>query len=162
LKIGEILEDNGIECYDWIIGSPTAGITYAHDLARELGAPINMCVEKDPKNPMGKNMIWNRMQIPANDSVLQIEELTTTAKTLTAVQKAIIDGNGGPVNFLPYIGILVHRPPKLPVTHYGDRQVIALIEKEIWAVPQEECPLCAQGSSRYRPKQNWEKLTGMK
>ena len=145
---------------DWVIGSPMAGITFAHDVAKALRAPINMCVEKDPANP--KKMIWNRMQIPENEWVLQIEELTTTAHTLNEVQRAIIDGNGGPVNFSPTVGILVHRPPKLPVIRYGSRKVVALIEKEIWAVLPEECPLCKQGSKRYRPKTHWKELTGKK
>lgn len=150
---------------DWVIGSPMAGITFAHDLARVIGAPINMCVEKDPSDPKSKKMMWKRMIIPETDNALQIEELTTTAHTLNEVERAVREGNKDgektvSVNFLPYVGILVHRPPKLPVTHYGNRQVIALIEKEIWAVPPEECPLCKEGSKRLRPKTNWKELTG--
>lgn len=143
---------------DWVIGSPMAGITFAHDVARALGASINMFVEKDPTQK-GK-MLWKRMTIPESATVLQIEELTTTAKTLNAVKDAVDQGNSNPVNWLPYVGIFVHRPPELPVTHYGDRQVIALIEKEIWAVPPEECPLCKAGSVRYLPKTHWKELTG--
>lgn len=143
---------------DWVIGSPMAGITFSHDVARALGAKIAMFVEKDPANP-GK-MIWNRMVIPADETALQIEELTTTSKTLNAVKEAVDTGNPNPVNWLPFVGILVHRPPKLPLTHYGDRRVVALIEKEVWAVDQPECKLCEKGSVRYRPKQNWPLLTG--
>lgn len=105
------------------------------------------------------------MIIPETDNALQIEELTTTAHTLNEVERAVREGNKDgekkvSVNFLPYVGILVHRPPKLPVTHYGNRQVIALIEKEIWAVPPDECPLCKAGSKRLRPKTHWKELTG--
>lgn len=142
------------------IGSPMAGIYFADDLGEALGAPIRMFVEKDPKNP-GK-MLWNRIRLHPEHRVLQVEELTTTSKTLMAVCEAVNAGNGAPVNWLPYVAILVHRPPKLPVTHYGNRQVIALIEKEIWAVDPAECPLCAAGSKRLRPKQNWAELTGKK
>ena len=150
----------GSQMVDWVIGSPMAGITFAHDLARAVGAPINMCVEKDPADPKGKTMLWKRMNIPSDVSVLQIEELTTTAKTLNEVERAIKEGNGNEVNFIPYIGILVHRPPQLPVDFYEQRKVIALIEKQIWAVPPEECPLCEQGSKKLRPKTNWKELTG--
>ena len=143
----------------WVIGSPTAGITFAHDITKCLYAPINMCVEKDPKNP--KKMIWNRMTIPAGEPVLQIEELITTFYTTDEVQKAINEGNKEPVNFLPYIGVLVYRPRKITAYHNG-RKIIALIEKEARAVPQEECPRCAKGSKRLRPKQHWEELTGKK
>lgn len=145
---------------DWVIGSPMAGITFAHDVARAIGAPLNMCVEKDPADSKGKKMMWKRMAIPEGDTAIQIEELTTTAYTLNEVKRAIDEGNPNPVNFLPYVGILVHRPPRLPVEYYGERKVIALIEKEIWAVPPEECPLCEAGSKRLRPKTNWKELTG--
>lgn len=162
-KIRSVVGNN--QDIDWVIGSPMAGITFAHDVARTIGASINMCVEKDPADPKGKKMMWKRMVIPEANSVLQIEELTTTAHTLNEVERAVREGNKDgeiivPVNFLPYVGILVHRPPKLPVTHYGGRRVIALIEKEIWAVPPEECPLCKAGSRRLRPKTNWKELTG--
>ncbi|MFH1863592.1 MAG: hypothetical protein ABIJ85_01590 [bacterium] len=156
-KIRKIIDYTKV---DWVIGSPMAGITFAHDVARAIDAPINMCVEKDPADPKGKRMMWKRMAIPEGDWVLQIEELTTTAHTLNEVERAIREGNPNPVNFLPYVGILVHRPPKLPVDYYDQRIVVALIEKEIWAVPPEECPLCKQGSKRLRPKTNWKELTG--
>lgn len=138
-----------------------AGIYFANDLGEALNAPIRMFVEKDPKNP--GQMLWNRMQITDPQlGILQVEELTTTSKTLMAVCEAVNTGNISPVNWTPCVAILVHRPPKLPVTHYGSRQVIALIEKEIWAVEPENCPLCQAGSKRLRPKQNWTELTGKK
>ncbi len=155
-KIRAVIGDQKV---DWVIGSPMAGITFSHDVAKALGATISMFVEKDPNNP-GK-MLWNRMAIPEGATVLQIEELTTTSKTLNAVQEAVNLGNPYPVNWLPYVGILVHRPPKL-VSCYGEREVISLINKEVWAVPQSACTLCRQGSEKVKPKTNWDKLTGKK
>ena len=143
---------------DWVIASPMAGITFGHDVARALGASIFMFTEKDP-DQKGK-MLWKRMAIPEGETVLQIEELTTTSKTLNAVQEAVNDGNPNPVNWLPHVGIFVHRPPKLPVTHYGDREVVALIEREIWAVHPSKCSLCKGRSVRCRPKTHWRELTG--
>ena len=147
----------GNQQIDWVIGSPMAGITFAHDVARALGAPINMFVEKDPNNP--GEMLWNRTVIPEGANVLQVEELTTTAKTLDAVQRAVDQGNPYPVNWIPRIGILVHRPPS-SVDYYGEREVISLIEKEVWAVPRDKCLLCEAGSKRVRPKTHWKELTG--
>ena len=157
----KIRDEIGEQKIDWVIGSPMAGITFAHDVARALKAPmpINMFVEKDATDPKGKRMLWKRMTIPEDAHVLQIEELTTTAGTLNEVERAVREGNSGPVNFLPYVGILVHRPPKLPITHYGQRRVIALVEKEIWAVKPSECPLCKAGSKPLRPKTHWKELT---
>jgi len=152
-QIRKVIGDKRI---DWVIGSPMAGITFAHDVARALGVPINMFVEKDPNN--SGEMLWNRTVIPEDANVLQVEELTTTAKTLNAVQRAVDQGNPYPVNWVSYIGILVHRPPSL-VDYYGNREAISLVEKEIWAVPKNKCSLCKAKSKRYKPKTNWEKLT---
>jgi|SRR5680860_195587 len=151
-KIRDFIGDQQV---DWVIGSPMAGITFAHDVARDLGAKVNLFVEKDFDNP-GK-MLWNRMSIPKDDFVLQIEELTTTAKTLDAVQEGVNQGNSNEVQWLSLVGILVHRPPS-SVQYYGERKVIALIEKEVWAVAQDKCYLCDEGSDRFRPKSNWDKL----
>jgi len=141
----------------YTIGSPMAAITFAHDVAWEAEIPENMFLEKDPANP--KKMLWKRIAIPEGYPVLQIEELITTSHTTNEVERAMREGNPCPINFVPYIGAIVHRPPKM-VGGYGGREVIALISKEVWAVPPEECPLCKQGSKKLRPKTNWKELTG--
>lgn len=154
-RIRKVIGDQKV---DWVIGSPMAGITFGHDVARALGASKFMFTEKDTLQK-GK-MTWNRIVIPEGETVLQVEELTTTSKTLNNVQEAVNTGNLNLVNWLNVIGILVHRPPKLPVDHYGDRGIVSLIEKEIWAVDPSECYLCKAGSKRYRPKTHWKELTG--
>jgi orotate phosphoribosyltransferase len=141
----------------WVLGSPMAAITFAHDVAIALGAPINMFLEKDPE--LKGRLLWNRMQIPEGESVLQIEELITTAHTTNEVMRAVIVGNSHDVTWAPFVGALVHRPPKV-MYYYGGRRVVSVIEKQVWAVKPDECPLCAKGSPRLRPKQNWAKLTG--
>ena len=146
------------ERVDWVIGSPYAAITFSYEVAKALDATHMFC-EKDPADPKGKKMLWKRLTIPESATVLQIEELITTSGTMQEVRRAIKEGNEYPVNFLPVVGTLAHRPPKLPVD-YGEQQVVALVEKEIWAVPPEECPLCKAGSVRYRPKTHWRELTG--
>lgn len=143
---------------DWVIGSPMAGITFAHDVARMLGAKRSAFVEKDPDNK--GHFLWKRLQIPEGDTVLQVEELTTTSFTLCGVRDAIDEQNDYPVDWIDNVGILVHRPPELPVKSYDGRPIVPLIEQAVWAVPQEECSLCANGSKRYRPKQHWSELTG--
>jgi len=145
---------------DWVIGSAYAAITFSYEVAKALGA-IHGFVEKDPADPKGKKMLWARMKIPVGSHVLQVEELVTTSGTFQEVRRAVEEGNGEPVNFLPVVGVLVHRPPKLPVD-YGDRKVVALIGRAIWAVDPKDCPLCKGGSIRYRPKTHWAELTGKK
>jgi len=141
---------------DWVVGSAYAAITFSYSVASFLYA-VHGFTEKDPANPKG--MLWPRLKIPAGANVLQVEELITTFGTVTAVRQAIEEGNGEPVNFLPIVATIVHRPPKLPAD-YGERKVVALLEKEIWAVKPEDCPLCRAGSPRYRPKTHWAELTG--
>lgn len=149
---------SGVWQIDWVIGSSYAAITFSYEVAKALGVNHGF-VEKDPTDPDKKRMLWQRSQIPAGAKVIQTEELITTAGTIVEVRRAVEEGNSEPVNFLPIVGALVHRPPKLR-TIYGDRKVIALIEKEIWAVKPEDCPLCRAGSPRYRPKTHWRELTG--
>jgi len=150
-----------IEKVDWVVSSSYAAITFGHEVAKPLGA-IFMLVEKDPADPKGKRMVWRRMTIPAGAKVLQIEELITTSGTFKEVRRAVEEGQpDNPVDFIPTVGALVHRPPELPVVYDG-RQVVALIEKEIQAFEPNECPYCKVGSPRYPPKTHWDKLTGKK
>lgn len=148
---------------DCVVGSPYAAITFSYEVAKALGVH-HYFVEKDPADQKGKRMVWRRTQLPTGTRILQIEELITTSGTLREVRRAIQEGNKELVVFLEVVGVLVHRPPKLPADYsdLGVRQVVSLIEKEVWAVPPKECPLCAQGSKRLRPKQNWAELTGRK
>lgn len=145
---------------DYVVGSPMAGITFSHDVGRALGAKVFVLVEKDPED--SKKKICRDQKIDSGASVLQIEELITTAGTTLDVKLAVESMNREPVNWLPYIGTLVHRPDKV-VTHYQDRLVIPVIEKIIWNSKPEDCPLCKAGSESLQPKAagtyNWDKLT---
>lgn len=148
---------------DWVIGSPYAAITFSYEVARALNA-IHGFVEKDtapplPTDPQAKRMLWARMTIPAGARVLDVEELITTSGTLKEVRRAVEAGNKEPVNFLPVVGALVHRPPKLSVNYEGI-SVVALVEKEVQAFKPEECPWCKAGSKALRPKTHWAELTG--
>lgn len=161
-QLGRRLRQEGLGDVDWVISSPYAAITFGHEVAKELGAIFMFC-EKDPKDPKGKGMLWRRMQIPAGQRVLQVEELITTSSTLKEIRRAVETGNANPVDFIPIVGALVHRPEKLPMAYDG-REVVALIEKQIriFDPGPETCPYCAAGSEALRPKQNWAELTGKK
>lgn len=148
----------GILKIDWVISSAYAAITFGYEVARQMGATYGF-VEKDCSDPKGKKMLWRRRTIPAGSVVLQIEELITTSNTFKEVRRAVNEGNSKPVTFLPEVGTLIHRPPKLPAD-YGNIKVVALVEKEIWAVDPKECVLCKAGSKRYKPKTHWKELTG--
>ncbi|MBU1255415.1 MAG: hypothetical protein ABII95_03150 [Patescibacteria group bacterium] len=149
----DIVEDK----IDWVIGSPYSAITFSYEVAKLLNA-IHGFTEKEQK-PGSKKMLWQRMTIPEGSKVLQIEELITTSQTFVNVRQAVEEGNKYPVNFLDEVGVIVHRPPKLPAD-YGDRKIVSLIEQEVWAVEPEDCKLCKKGSPRFKPKSHWAELTG--
>ncbi len=141
----------------WVVSSAYSAITFGHEVAKALNARFAN-VEKDPTDPDQKKMLWRRLAIPGGSRVLQIEELITTMGTTAEVRRAVEKGNPHSITFLPIVGTLVLRPPKL-LTNYGDRKVVALIQKEIWAKHPQECPLCAVGSPRLKPKTHWAELT---
>jgi orotate phosphoribosyltransferase len=154
-----VLEDGA----EWVVGSSYSAITFSYEVAKNLGL-YHGYTQKDPKDP--KKQVWKKFKIPEGSTVLQVEELVTTSNTFRSVRKAVRKGNKNNVNFLPVIGTLVHRPPEKR-SHYifddeGEKVeaiVISLVEKEIWAVDPSDCPLCKVGSERYKPKENWSKLT---
>lgn len=153
------LQTEEIGKVDWVVSSSYAAITFGYEVAKALRA-IFMLVEKDPDDPKGKKMVWRRMTIPASAKVLQVEELITTSGTFQEVRRAIKEGNAiKPVYFTPIVGTLVHRPEKLPI-EYDGRRVVAVIEKAIRNFDPKDCPYCAVGSPRYRPKMHWKELTG--
>jgi len=138
---------------DWVVGSPYAAITFSFEFARQVGAKHGFA-EKDPENPKG--FVWtNRFVIPGGALVLQVEELVTTLGTSLKVRQAVERGNPHPVRFAPDVATLIYRPARL---QGGIIDVISLVAREIKSWEPGECPLCARGSSRLRPKQHWQEL----
>ena len=79
------------------------------------------------------------------------------------MRRAVEEGNSKTVNFLPIVGTIIHRPPKLPVKYEIDGteiKIVSLVEKEVWAVDPKECLLYKAESPRFRPKTHWTELTG--
>jgi len=146
------LYESGIEDNfpDWVVGSAYAAITFSYEVAKQLGAEHAFA----EKTLVPHKMSFKRVEIPEGSVVLQVEELITSLRTVNAVREAVMTQGEHWVEFLPFIGTVVYRPSKLP----GNRNIVALVKREVWAAPQEECPLCWQGSVRYRPKENWDEL----
>jgi len=142
---------------DVILGSPYSAITFSYEIARQFSIP-HFFAEKDPADPKGKAMIW-KGEILGGSKVLQVEELITTLGTAQAVRQAVVEKNPEPITILTIVGTCIHRPDKLPAD-LGDRQVVALVEKEVSAWDPEQCPYCKVGSLRVRPRGNWAQLVG--
>ncbi len=141
---------------DWVIGSDHAGADFSHDVARLLNADHDF-TEKGPN----KTQIWNRFVIEPGQVVLQAEELVTTTETLQAVRDGILLGNPHPVRFAPQVLALVHRSD---TSLFSGLPIVYLVHYDIktWDPKKgEKCPLCALGSKKVRPKQNWAELTAV-
>ena len=140
----------------WVVSSAYAAITFGYELARQLGAQ-HAFTEKDPIVP--RRMTWSgRFTIPTYATALQGEELITTFYTVSTVREAVRAGNEYPVAFLPFVATVFHRPPSPPDP--TGPSVIALVTKVIQTWQRTDCPLCQQGSPRYRPRSHWRELTG--
>jgi orotate phosphoribosyltransferase len=136
---------------DWVIGSDHAGATFSQNVAYLLGAKHEF-TEKGP----GKTQLWLRETIQPGEVVLQQEELVSTLGTLAAVHDGIVGGNTHPVEFDKVSMTLVHRAS---IYEFDDRPILYFRRYSIQTWKPEECPLCAAGSRRLRPKQHWAELT---
>lgn len=137
--------------FDWVVGSDHAGATFSYALATFFNAQHDF-TEKGPD----KTQIWKRFTIGAKEVVLQAEELVATSGTLLAVREGLRQGNPEPVTFAPFVFTLVHRSE---TTEIEKSKLEYLFHFDIWKSEQKDCPLCAAGSKRLRPKKNWAELT---
>ena len=143
---------------DWVIGSAHAAATISYSFAQELKAKHDF-TEKGPE----KTQEWKRHVILPEETVLQVEELITTAGTLEAVRKGIRDnnkeerGNEYEIKFAPVVMTLVHRSD---IYEFEGSPILYLIHYDIETWKQDKCPLCKEGSKKVKPKKIWEKLTG--
>lgn len=155
-----IIRKLGLIDVDGVFGAPYSSITLAADVARLLGVP-NYIVEKGPKDAKGKDtMVFKDDDpIPEGSELLQVEELITTSGSCDAAKQAIITGNPFRVEFAPFIGVLVHRPPEIVRALPDGRKIEAVVERKVDAWDPADCPWCKQGSLALLPKTNWAELT---
>jgi len=158
-EIKVCMREERIDKIDFVVAPAYAAIPFGHEVAKALGARF-VFTEKDPSDPKGKKMLWQRMAIPAGANVLQVDELITTASTIKEVRRAIQDGNPELVTFVPFVGTIVYRPESLKAK--SEYEIVSLIRQEVQNFEPSECPYCKAGSPRVRPKKNWDKLTGKK
>jgi orotate phosphoribosyltransferase len=139
---------------DWVIGSDHAAATLSFAVARYLNAKHAFT----EKGPDGKTQLWKRETIGEDEVVLQVEELVTTTATLDRVRTGIVAGNAHPVQFAPQSLALVHRSP---TARFGEGPILHFRHYDINVWEPADCPLCAAGSERLRPKEKWAQLTAV-
>ncbi|MBU3896009.1 hypothetical protein KKG36_01720 [Patescibacteria group bacterium] len=135
-----------------VVGSPYSGITFSFMVAMHLHLP-HVFAEKDPADP--KRMVF-KDDLPASGPILQVEELVTTEGTANKVRDAIL-ATHAQACILPPIATLVYRPAP---GETRSREVISLLHHPVSAWEQSDCPYCAAGSLRVKPKKEWSRLVG--
>ena len=146
------------EKVDGVFGAPYSSITLAAEVGRFLGVP-NYIVEKHYFQDIGNAMVFKSDDpIPEGARLLQVEELITTFDSAKATRDAIVAGNPNRVEFVPFVCTLVHRPSKM-CEEYEGAKLVAIINRQVSAWDQTDCPLCKLGSVVVAPKTNWAKLT---
>lgn len=138
----------------WIIGSDHASAVFSYEVARRFGVQYDFTEKGE-----NKSQIWKRFAIQPDEVVLQIEELITTTKTLVEVRKGIRAGNPHTVQFAPFVFTLVHRSDQF---EFEGSPIHFVRHYDINSWDQKDCPLCAAGSERIKPKANWAKLTNQR
>jgi orotate phosphoribosyltransferase len=137
---------------DWVVGSDHAAATLSYEVARCFLAQHDF-TEKG----LDKTQLWKRFVIQPDEVVLQVEELVTTSGTLQAVRDGLRRAHPAGITFAPLVATLVNRSP---LTHFEGVPIVSLATYDIKSWAPEECPLCAAGSPRVRPKHNWAALKG--
>lgn len=135
----------------WVIGSDHAGAAFSHSVALILRTQHDFTEKGE-----GKTQVWKRFKIPSEEIVLQVEELITTTATLQAVRDGVCVGNPNPITFAPVSLTLIHRSP---IYEFYGSPILYLAHYDIDVWEPSECPLCAAGSKKLRPKQHWKELT---
>ncbi len=135
---------------DWVIGSDHAGATLSFAVAAQLKAQHDFTEKGE-----GKTQTWKRFAIQPSEIVLQVEDLITTTGTLQAVREGVRSGNPNPMSFAPLSLTLVHRSPTY---EFEGAPIVYVAHYDIESWDPKDCPLCAGGSERLRPKQNWARL----
>lgn len=151
------MRDQQIDKIDYVVGIPYGGMVIGNEIAKVLESKF-LFAEKDPNDPKGKKMLFQRMAIPKGSNVLLVDDIITTASSIGEVRQAIEKGNPDPVNLVPFVASIVYRPESLKLD--PGLEIISLISQEVKNFEPSECPYCKAGSEPVRPKKNWDKLTG--
>lgn len=139
---------------DVVIGSAYAAITFAYEVARQLGARA-IHTEKD-----GDGQKLKHFEVSPDELVLQAEDLMTTTKTTLQVSGALVEAlKPESPSYAPAVLTLVSRTPENKV---NSRPIIYGVHFNIENFDPASCPLCAAGSEAIRPRatpENWARLT---
>jgi len=145
-----------------VIGSDTAAGNLAYAVGRLLGAcvyPMHK-VKTEIDGKQAEEQTYTGPKLPAGWTVLRVEDLITTKKSVCAVKAGFSKVNPEAV-FLPYVLSVVDRRDDLTDPEVDGGQLISLVQYKIQTWEPGKCPLCDLGSKAIRPNTpaGWAELT---
>ncbi|MBL8029961.1 MAG: hypothetical protein JNN11_01810 [Candidatus Doudnabacteria bacterium] len=102
------------------------------------------------KTPDG-GQTWGRHRIMPHESVLQVEDVISTAKTLEQVLGAINQKNPSP-RLEPFILALINRSR---FSEWDSRRILCLAKVEAKTWLPDQCPLCKKDSTKILDPKSW-------
>ncbi len=144
------------EKIDWVVGSDHSGAAITFAMARILGARAEF-FEKGVVDGR-KVQLWKRQQIPQEQTVLFVEELTTTLGTIEQMFEGFALGNRETPTIVPLIPVIVDRTGAKNLLVRG-KQVKGLYtypDARSWKA--DECGFCPKSPLIQKPRDNWDFL----
>lgn len=147
----EKLQDTpGYENPEWVVGPAYGAITFAYEVARQLGVKFGFTeVEYTDE---GKMQVLKRFDIAPGAKTLVIEDVVTTGgsamKTVNVLKEKGVD-------VLPMVGFIMNWTGKDEI---DGNTLVPLINAQMMVYEPESCTLCKEGREAVRPKANWDKL----
>ncbi|MDA8597016.1 phosphoribosyltransferase family protein [Candidatus Pacebacteria bacterium] len=148
--IAQLQAHAGYQRPDWVIGPAYGAIGYAYEVARQLKTQFGFTEVQYTDE--GKMQVLSRFDIAPTDTVLVIEDVTTTGGSALKTAR-VVEETGAKV--LPMIGLIMNWSGEVEIEGY---QIVSLLSEQMNVYDPADCPLCAAGSTAVRPKKHWDEL----
>lgn len=144
----------GLHCHGRVVGPAHGANFLVYEMARALTLQTGFSWLAGFSEPQpDKSTLLKRFDV-VDQPVLVIDDTLTTREGSIAKTVAEVKKNGGRV--LPFVVALFNRSG---LTHIGEREIVALISRQLPAYQAGSCPLCALGSKAIpAAKGNWKLL----
>ena len=148
--IENLKEQTDFEMPDYVVGPSYGAITFAHEVARQLGVKFGFTEVVHTEE--GKMQELKRFDIPSDAKVLVIEDVTTTGGSALKTINALKDAG---CTVLPMLGIIINWSGEKEIEGH---KIVPLLEAQMMVYEADECSLCKEGGEAVRPKSRWADL----
>ncbi len=146
----------------WVLGVPDGMSQFAGLMGVYLGMVAGDWKSAElVKNP-DKSFVWKRDIIKSGESVIPVEDVTTTKGSLERMINTVIQDNfkRNPEQIQIWNpGVLLNRSGEKFVSAGSIQlEIVALVDMPMPIWKPEECPLCKEGSKPLSAKDHWDEL----